>query len=158
MRNTLCKGLAILMLGIFSLKQEAYSVIAGIEPTSQETEILNLTNQVRVEAGLKPLKINSLLMKEARDQSDSMAHESTLCHTIGEGNFETRMTRSGYSYRNVGENIAQSRSSAYDVIQMWMNSEGHRSNIMDAHFEDIGIGISVSADGDAYYTQVFGAQ
>jgi len=151
------KNIIIKLMTICTLFFQLDYVHANFLITPQEAEILDLTNKERIDAGLKPLKINSHLMEVARLHSTNMAREHNLSHTVN-GSFETRIEQSGYPYRDVGENIAQAQLSAFDVIHMWMTSEGHRKNILNSNFDEIGIGIAVSTNGDTYYTQVFGAQ
>ncbi len=135
-----------------------YANPALVEITPQETEIVELTNQERQKAGLNPLVINAQLMKVARDQSALMVQARTLDHTVKGRTLTLRINEVGYTYCNIGENIAQSTYSAKQVVIMWMKSQGHRMNILDSHFKEIGVGISIAPNGDKYYTQVFGAQ
>jgi len=126
--------------------------------TPQEAETLDLTNKERKKAGLKALKINNQLVNIARSQSASMARERQLSHVIKGKNLASRVKKSSYSYKLLGENIAQSRGSTSKVMKMWMSSSGHRMNILKHKFTEIGIGTAVAANGDIYYTHGFGLQ
>lgn len=161
MRTIKTKLLTIYICGLFTSLFQAgylYASSSSFEITPQEAEILHLTNQERKNAGLKSLTINSQLMEAARAQSDNMALESDLSHEVNGRDLVSRIETSGYPYSNVGENIAQSTYSINHVINMWMKSEGHRKNILNSNFEEMGIGITVAPNGDKYYTQVFGSQ
>ena len=149
--------LKFVCIAICFLMQISFLTAASItfEITPQESEIFNLTNQAREKAGLLPLKLNSYLMEKAREQSSQMAKEKNLSHTII-GSLDSRIKRVNYPYRQIGENIALSTLPIDSVIQMWMESKGHRKNILNPKYKDIGIGISVAKDGVKYYTQVFG--
>lgn len=126
--------------------------------TKEEAEIVKLTNRKRKKRGLKLLKINSQLVCLARKQSASMAHNNQLSHTVNGKTLAHRIEKSRYPYRYIGENVARSKRSPPHVIKMWMKSEGHRVNILNPNFREIGIGIIQAKNGDKYFTQVYGTQ
>jgi uncharacterized protein YkwD len=72
--------------------------------------------------------------------------------------FASRINKSGYSYRRVGENIARSKDCFPNVMKLWMKSKDHRNNILNPEFEETGIGVTVTKKGDRYFTQLFGTQ
>jgi len=146
---TQLKFITILMCVLFQ--------ISFLNAGPLEAEIFTLTNQMREKAGLNPLQVNSHLMEVAKSQSSIMALEHTLSHSV-KGDLVSRINRSRYSYRLIGENIAESSTPNVNVVQLWMTSDGHRENILNPTYKDIGIGIAVSSDGVTYYTQVFGSQ
>lgn len=124
--------------------------------TREEAEIVELTNRKRRKRGLKLLKINMQLMCLARKQSASMARNNQLSHTVNGKSLALRIKKSGYPYRHVGENVARSKRLPPHVVRMWMKSQGHRVNILNPHFREIGIGIAKAKNGDKYFTQIYG--
>lgn len=97
-------------------------------------------------------------MDVAGDHSANMAQACELSHELHGRDLSQRIETTDYPYRYIGENIAESPFSVSNVIKMWMTSEGHRRNILDPSFKEIGIGIAVGQGGQSYYTQVFGAR
>jgi uncharacterized protein YkwD len=110
-------------------------------------------NRERAHARLRPLKINSKLSRAARRHVRDMARRNYFSHdTLGGGSFVDRIRRAGYlrGARSwvVGENLAwgsrrYSRPSV--IMRMWMHSPGHRANILNASFKEIGIGVAYDA-------------
>jgi uncharacterized protein YkwD len=130
----------------------------GNDFTTEEVEILTLTNQERARHGLPPLKINRPLTRAARKHSTRMARYHRLSHIIKGKSFLHRLQKVGYPFVKAGENIARSKRSFPHIVSMWMKSPGHRQNILSPHFKEIGIGVSTASSGDQYVTQVFAAQ
>src|SRR5437588_1464029 len=123
--------------------------------TKEEQEVLDLTNQQRKNAGLAELTPNPKLFQAARDHAARMAARNRIAHTLdGQGPGE-RLAAAGYRSFGWAENIAMGQSTPAEVVQSWMNSSGHRANILSRHAE-IGIGIAATADGTRYWAQVFG--
>ena len=126
-------------------------------------QVLTLTNQEREKAGLDPLKLNNKLALAADSHSDSMAKDDFFSHTGKDGSsVSDRVKDTGYNYLAVGENIAAGYSTASAVVSGWMNSSGHRANILSANYTEIGIGYEFlredtgSINYNHYWTQVFG--
>lgn len=108
-----------------------------------EQEVLSLTNAERSKAGLKPLQLNEQLMASAREKSLDMAEKNYFSHTSPTyGSPFDQMKKHGVTYRAAAENIAKGQRSAKEVVQAWMDSPGHRQNILTADFTHIGIGFS----------------
>jgi uncharacterized protein YkwD len=129
------------------LKTRAVSVVQ---------QVLDLVNRKRGQAGLSPLRLHSQLNAAAQAHSNDMARHNFLSHTGADGSSPfDRIRRYGYNYRRAGENIASGYSSAQDVMQGWLNSSGHRANILNPKFRDIGIG--VASGNKRYWTQTFGS-
>ena len=131
------------------------------------TELINrvveLTNIERTKAGLQPLTLDLQLVDAAQDHSGDMAQDDFFSHTGADGsNVGSRVKDTGYQYSTVGENIAAGQTSAAEVVEGWMNSPGHRANILNANFTEIGIGYEYlendtgSVNYNHYWTQVFG--
>lgn len=134
-------------------KAPAKTADAGL--SEEEQEVLDLTNAERRRAGLPPLRANAKLTRAARAHSANMARQGRLDHTLdGRGPGE-RMRDVGYRHAGWGENVAAGQRTPAEALATWLNSAGHRANILGAPFRDIGIGIAVG-DGTRYFTQVFG--
>lgn len=122
--------------------------------TKEEQEVLDLTNAERKNAGLPPLKANAKLFTAARSHSMNMAAKNQIAHFLnGKGPGE-RLADVDYAHLGWAENVAAGQRTPQEAIQSWMNSEGHKANILSRHAE-IGIGIAATADGTRYWTQVF---
>jgi uncharacterized protein (TIGR03000 family) len=124
--------------------------------SGMEMEILELTNRDRKKAGVPPLAPNARLFQAARRHSANMARQEKLDHILDDKAPDDRIRASGYRAINWGENIAFGQRTAAQVLDTWMNSEGHRKNILNEDFTEIGIGVAISQDGLLYFTQVFG--
>jgi uncharacterized protein YkwD len=144
------------------------AVPAGCSPAgnaSYESQVVTLINQERMNRGLSALTLNSSLRTAARRHSEDMACNDFFSHTGSDGStLSSRVLAAGYSYSWVAENIAASSScsfSASSVVNMWMNSSGHKANILSTNAVHIGVGFRCVSDGasgdlDAYYTADFG--
>ncbi|WP_246941646.1 CAP domain-containing protein [Bacillus pinisoli] len=117
-----------------------------------EQQVVDLTNQERAKYGLKPLSIDSELSKVARKKSSDMQQKGYFSHNSPTyGSPFDMMKQFGIQYRAAGENIAKGQRSPQEVVQAWMNSEGHRKNILSQNFTHIGVG---HVEGN-YWTQLF---
>lgn len=129
---------------------------AKFEMTKTEKRLLELTNLERKKEDLPPLSAAPLLFKSAREHSANMAKQGKMEHNLdGKTPFQ-RIKGAGYQYYMAGENIAFGPLDLNLVMNGWMNSEGHRKNILHKAFTEIGLGIVRGSDGAYYYTQVFG--
>lgn len=118
-----------------------------------EQAVLDLTNAERQKAGLKPLQIDKNLMNSARQKSTDMATNNYFSHTSPTyGSPFDQMKANGISYRAAAENIAMGQRSAEEVVKAWMESPGHRQNILTPNFTHIGIGYDAKGN---YWTQQF---
>jgi len=123
--------------------------------TMMESEEFRLTNQARAESGRPALECDEGLIEVARDHSEDMARRGFFSHTNPDGEQPwDRMRRAGISFRTAGENIAYGYSSAAAVHNGWMNSSGHRANILSGNYTHIGVGL-FDDGGTLYWTQVF---
>ena len=126
-----------------------------------ESEVLDLANVERAAQGLHPLSVNHNLATAARDHSEDMGLQGYFSHTSLDGRtVPDRITATGYFYNTYGENIAGGQSTPQDVIDAWMSSSGHRANILNPNFCDIGVGYAYLANSPYrhYWTQDFGRQ
>lgn len=117
-------------------------------------QVLALVNQERAAAGCQAVSLNAKLTKAAQDHSADMAAHSNMSHTGSDGSDPgARITRAGYTWSTYGENVAYGYSTPEKVMEGWMNSQGHRENILNCSFKEIGIGL---AQPGYYWTQDFG--
>ncbi|MEV6678831.1 CAP domain-containing protein [Streptomyces erythrochromogenes] len=122
-----------------------------------ESAVLALVNKERAAAGCGALTSNPKLSAAARGYSDTMARAGVMSHTGPDGSTMTsRVEAAGYKWSNLGENIARGQADANAVMKAWMNSSGHRANILNCAFKEIGIGVH-KGDGGPWWTQNFGA-
>ncbi|XIE77524.1 sigma-70 family RNA polymerase sigma factor [Streptomyces sp. SBR177] len=128
------------------------------EPDATEAQqVIDLTNAERAKAGCGPLTAHPLLTRAAQGHSDDMAARNFFDHTNPDGaDPGDRVTAAGYQWSTYGENIAKGQRTPAEVMDAWMNSPGHRANILNCSFKEIGIGIHDA--GGPYWTQVFGAR
>jgi uncharacterized protein YkwD len=143
---------AVVALSSFSHAGEKFT------PSDNEAKLLELTNAERTKEELPPLKFNPLLGKVARAHSENMARHMKMEHKLDDKTPFDRLDAAGYDFMRAAENIAFGDEDAkLDMImKMWMDSKGHRANIMNKDLTEIGIGIARGKDGFLYYTQVFG--
>ena len=118
-----------------------------------EKEVLDLTNAERQKAGLAPLQTDSNLMNSARQKSTDMATNKYFSHTSPtHGSPFDQMKANGVSYKSAAENIAMGQRTAEEVVKGWMESPGHKENILTPDFTHIGIGYDENGN---YWTQQF---
>jgi len=128
-------------------------------PSAAELEVVELVNLEREIENLHPLAWDEALGAAARGHSADMARQNYFSHTSLDGRqFYQRITAAGYSYSTCGENIAAGYSTPQAVMSAWMNSPGHRGNILNSSFCDIGVGYGFQSDSSYghYWTQDFG--
>ena len=129
----------ILTLGVLALGP----VTPAYSSTITETNIISLTNQSRTDNGELSLAQNSELDKAAQAKADDMLARGYFAHVTPDGRTPwSFITAAGYNYLIAGENLAVNFTEAEDVETAWMNSPGHRANILNKDFKEIGIGIS----------------
>ncbi|MEV7012715.1 CAP domain-containing protein [Streptosporangium sp. NPDC051022] len=125
--------------------------------TSAQDEVLRLTNVERRAGNCAPLKNDPQLRSAAQSHSQDMASKNYFSHTSLDGRTMTdRIKASGFSPMSAwAENIAWGQRTPADVVEAWMNSEGHRRNIMNCAYTHLGVGMATSPRGP-YWTQDFG--
>ena len=120
---------------------------------SYENEVIRLVNEIRAQNGLKPLTANWELSRIARYKSEDMSNNRYFSHTSPTYGTPFQMIKAfGLSYRSAGENIAYGYGTPDAVVNGWMNSSGHRANILNASYTQIGVGYCASGN---YWTQMF---
>jgi uncharacterized YkwD family protein len=121
--------------------------------SAYEQKVVDLTNQERVNNGLPALKVDLTLSKMAHEKSRDMSANGYFSHTSPTyGSPFDMMKKYGISYRSAGENIAMGQRTPEEVVKAWMNSEGHRKNILSPNFNHIGVGYVSQGN---YWTQEF---
>ena len=121
--------------------------------TAFENEVIRLVNKIRQENGLKSLSANWELSRVARYKSQDMVDNRYFAHNSPVYGTPFQMIKSfGISYRTAGENIAYGYKTPQAVVDGWMNSSGHRANILNSSYTQIGVGYVANGN---YWTQMF---
>jgi uncharacterized protein YkwD len=122
-----------------------------------ETEVVTLTNTFRQANGCGALRVDARLVAAARAHSADMAARNFFDHTGSNGStFVQREAAAGYTTGASAENIAWGYRTANDVVNGWVNSPGHRANILNCSSVAVGVGLAYKTDGTPYWTQDFG--
>ncbi len=133
--------------------QGSSGVSAGIQSSSAASEVVRLTNSARSQNGYAALVEDGALSEAAAVRAREIAR--SFSHTRPSGaSFSSALSESGVSYLRAGENIASGQKSASEVVNAWMNSPGHRANILNSSYSRIG-SASVNIDGTLYWVQLF---
>lgn len=121
-----------------------------------QKEVVRLVNKERAAAGLKALTQKSELDKVAIAKSKDMAKNNYFSHTSPTyGSPFDMLKQFGVKYSTAGENIAYGQKTPEEVMNGWMNSPGHRANILNANFTQIGVGVAKKSNGQLVWTQTF---
>lgn len=131
----------------------------GTVSTSQDAqtyanEVLKLLNQERAKAGLGALTTNATLQKAANKRAQEIVSSFSHTRPDGRSSFSV-LDEYNISYRAAGENIAYGQKTPSEVMNAWMNSSGHRANILGSQFGKVGIGVYKASNGLYYWTQEF---
>jgi hypothetical protein len=132
---------------------------AATAASQYDAELLQLTNLERQKVGLPALSLSNQLNQAAQNHAEDMTKNNYFSHTGLNGSQPwDRAEAAGYNYSYVGENIAAGRSTPAETINQWMNSQGHRENILNNNYTEIGFGYSHldSSKYRHYWVQVFG--
>lgn len=117
-------------------------------------QVVELVNEERAKEGLAPLEIDEKVQAAAMVRAQEC--EQLFSHTRPNGSsFATALKEQNVSYRGAGENIAWGQKTPQEVVNAWMNSKGHRANIMNPNFTTIGVGYYENARGTDYWCQLF---
>ncbi|MEU0381153.1 sigma-70 family RNA polymerase sigma factor [Streptomyces cyaneofuscatus] len=131
---------------------------APAPPASEGGQVLQIVNTERAKEGCGPVTSNDLLATAAQRHSADMASRDYFSHTSPDGTDPgDRITAAGYRWSTYGENIAKGQRTPADVMRAWMDSPGHRANILNCSFKEMGIG-KVDSGGGPVWTQKFGAR
>ena len=135
---------------------------AGASPSAynrSEMRIFDLINAERQHQGLPALVYSPELDRMAKIQATNMARFQKMAHTLPESQLPTLGDRAryvGYPFGRMAENVATGYPNAETVVQGWMNSSGHRHNVLNTEVVETGIGIARGPGGALYFCQVFG--
>jgi uncharacterized protein YkwD len=114
-------------------------------------DLLNEHNRQRAQRGLEPLELDPALCEYAQSHAKKMADKGLLVHS----SMSNLAVRAGNG--NVGENIAWGQNSEEEVCDSWMNSSGHRANILSKRYKKVGFGVKEDERGRKYWCAVFSA-
>ncbi|MFI9365788.1 CAP domain-containing protein [Kitasatospora sp. NPDC053057] len=124
---------------------------------SYAQQVVDLVNVERAKAGCGPVSAEPRLASAAQSHSDDMADRNYFDHASPEGyHADHRIEATGYRWSTWGENIARGQKDPAAVMDAWMNSPGHRANILNCSFTQLGVGVRTGANGP-WWTQVFAA-
>jgi uncharacterized protein YkwD len=135
---------------------------AGLSPSAaadsvgfNQSAALRLVNDFRAENGVGPVRIDERLMQVASSQSDAMADQDRLGHSVA-GSLSRRVRNSGVTYSAIAENVGAGQSSFSGAMDRWTRSPVHRQNILRSNLTSIGFA-GAQAGGKIYWTEVFSA-
>ena len=133
---------------------------APLDASAATARVLDLTNAERQKAGLGPLALNPQLSQAALQYSQVLSKDNCFGHTCGPvPDMIQRALQAGYgNWTVVGENVAAGYGSPEAVVAGWMNSPGHRVNILSPNYREIGIGLVNGGKYGTYWTQEFGSR
>lgn len=132
------------------------SKVEQLAPSTQAEAVLNLVNAERSKHGLQPLKMSEELRSIATLKARDMMENNYFDHTSKKYGTPFQMLQDfGVHYSAAGENIAAGQRSAEEVMNSWLNSSGHRANILNKNFDTIGIGFVEGGQYGTYWTQLF---
>lgn len=130
---------------------------ASNEDNDFERQVVDLINKERAKEGLAPVSYNGQLDNAAEKHASHMAKVGSMAHDgIGDGDPGERIRSEGFA-KGWGENVATGQTSPAQVVQEWMASPGHRRNIMDPNFRQMGVAYTTAENGRSYWAQEFGA-
>jgi len=139
-------GIGLLVVAIFGLAFSVKSLVTknpDLLSAVLTAVLVDLTNTNRLTEKLNPLEFSPVLASAAQLKANDMAEKSYFAHTSPDGkNPWYWFTQSGYSFLYAGENLAVNFVDSEDVVRAWMNSEGHRANILNDKFSEIGIAMA----------------
>lgn len=125
------------------------------ELSPEEAKVIELSNTERKKLKLAALKPDPTLMKLARSHAAAMARLDQIGHDLEGKTFSKRLDDAKYRALRAGENVAQGHKTASEAVSGWMQSPGHKENIVQADYTRIGVGKATSKSGKTYWTQVF---
>lgn len=124
--------------------------------SAYQKEVVDLVNAERSKQGVKPLTLDAEVSSVATKKSQDMIDKNYFDHNSPTyGSPFDMLKQFGISYKTAGENIAMGQRNPKEVVNSWMNSEGHRKNILNGNFTKIGVGVAQNSNGQIYWTQMF---
>jgi uncharacterized protein YkwD len=150
--RSIALGFATLLLVLPGCEEGAEVPDCNDNQDDETCAVFRIVNEERIDAGLTPYAWNTELAVSAQRHAQDMVDNGYFDHTSQDGrNFSERTTDAGYDAFPSGENIAQGQRDAAQVMNSWMNSDGHRANILSSSSNEIGVGLV-----DFTWVQVFG--
>jgi uncharacterized protein YkwD len=156
----------ILLIGIFILNTEIYlspintdrAKNISVEVFPEFGEVVSFINEIRLENGLKELKLNGKLTEAAFNKAMDMVKNDYFSHISPKSkkSWKDFILESNYKYKSIGENLARGFTSNQYMVEKWMDSPAHKRNILDPEFEEIGIGYHKDSNGIVYFVMTFG--
>ncbi|GAB1642225.1 CAP domain-containing protein [Krasilnikovia sp. MM14-A1259] len=129
---------------------------AAVSTSTLQTQLVTYTNNTRVRAGCKAIRVDSRLLLAARGHSAYQAQTNRMSHIGSHGSsFVDRAHAAGYRYPQ-SENVAYGYRTASETMKAWMASPGHRANILNCQAKSFAVGVIYASNGTPYYTQMFG--
>lgn len=129
--------------------------MGSVDLAKSENRLIELTNAERKKLDKPALKVDSALMKLAREQSAHMARLKQISHELEGRTLTLRMNEAAYKALAAGENCAEGAASPEEAIADWLMSEGHKNNLLSDRYTRLGVGIATDSNGRHYFTQVF---
>jgi uncharacterized protein YkwD len=159
-RQPLHIGIALCVLAVCSAPAHSREASVAHPPAASAfvADVIDLTNVERTQHKRQPLRANARLMRAAQMHAEQMARARQMAHVLPNApypNAADRLAAAEYRWQAYGENVAAGQTSASEVLRDWMHSRGHRTNILNPDFTEIGAGYAVDRDGRAYHVQVF---
>jgi uncharacterized protein YkwD len=161
---SLVRALAGALVLAHPLVQSAAPAAAAAEAPSDTSaaipRVVELTNIERGKSGLAPLAFNPQLSQAAQRYSEVLSRDACFAHTCGPvPDMANRIDQAGYGgWTAIGENIAAGYQTPEAVVAGWMQSPGHRANILSPNYREIGVGLAGGGKFGAYWTQEFGTR
>jgi uncharacterized protein YkwD len=129
-----------------------------VQVSDVQNSVVATVNQHRAQAGRAGVTIDGRLTAAAQRQSDDMARRQTMSHSGGDGtDGGIRIRNAGYGWSTWGENVAAGQSTPAEVMSAWLNSPGHRANILNGGVVHIGVAATTGSNGSIYWTMVLAA-
>jgi uncharacterized YkwD family protein len=123
---------------------------------SYEQQVVDLVNSERAKVGLPALKMNTKLAGVAEKKAEDLRDNNYFAHNSPTyGSPFDMMRQFGVTYTTAGENIARGQKTPAAVMNGWMNSQGHKENILNSNFTEIGVGYVTDSNGTTYWVQMF---
>ena len=136
--------------------KDGTTVPQGTQTSSQAQQVLTLVNQERAKQGLPALTLSQQLTDIANEKAKDMLQKNYFSHTSPTyGSPFEMLQRFGVNYSSAGENIAAGQKSAEQVMTDWMNSSGHRANILNKDYKQLGVGYAEGGSYGTYWVQLF---
>ncbi|MCH8805111.1 MAG: hypothetical protein IH986_03375 [Planctomycetes bacterium] len=141
-----------------SLTSRYPSCTASAQSDAWRAEMLRLVNQARAEAGLGTLASNETLAAMASEYACELIQFEFFDHVnpVNGSTLDSRADEFGYDFFVIGENLAAGQPTPGEAFNAWMASEGHRDNILDSRFTELGVGLRIGGPFDIYWVQEFG--